>query len=120
MSNKTDAPQAITISKTPPGLVLEWKDGFRQTVPFIILRKECPCAECRGELTPLDDPSMLPVAKPLGPNAAVCRQMYKVGGYAVGLKWGDGHNAGIYSWEYLRALAEAIALEQADENAIQH
>jgi DUF971 family protein len=30
-----------------------------------------------------------------------------VGGYAVQLRWGDGHRTGIYSYPYLRRLAAA-------------
>lgn len=26
------------------------------------------------------------------------------GNYALQLHWSDGHNSGIYTWEYLRAL----------------
>ncbi len=107
--SKTKAPKAIEIAKGPPGVVFKWADGFEQKLPFITLRKECPCAMCRGEATPLDTPpEVLPVAKPLGPEAAICKDMFKIGGYALGFRWGDGHDAGIYSWEYLRALAEGI------------
>ncbi len=30
--------------------------------------------------------------------------MQQVGSYAVQLQWADGHNTGIYTWEYLLAL----------------
>jgi len=105
--NKTEAPKAIRIAKGPPGIEVEWSDGFQQKLSFIRLRKECPCAACRGERTPLE-PEVLPTARPLGPEAAICKQMFKIGGYAIGFKWGDGHDTGIYSWEYLRALAEGL------------
>jgi len=29
-----------------------------------------------------------------------------VGGYALQLTWGDGHSTGLYSYPYLRRLAE--------------
>ena len=29
-----------------------------------------------------------------------------VGGYALGLKWFDGHDSGIYSYAYLRSLCQ--------------
>jgi DUF971 family protein len=29
-----------------------------------------------------------------------------VGSYALNLTWADGHGAGIYTWEYLRTLAD--------------
>ena len=104
-----EAPIAITIAKGPPALVIEWADGFKKKLSFITLRKECPCAACRGERTPLDaSPDQLPMARPLGPEAAICKTMFKIGGYAVGFRWGDGHDTGIYSWEFLRALAEGV------------
>ncbi len=34
-----------------------------------------------------------------------------VGSYAIGFTWADGHNAGIYTWEYLRELAESDQVE---------
>jgi DUF971 family protein len=30
--------------------------------------------------------------------------MHPVGNYAVQITWGDAHDTGIYSWEYLRSL----------------
>jgi len=37
--------------------------------------------------------------------AAWCR----VGGYALQIDWGDRHNDGLYSWETLRQLGDAVA-----------
>lgn len=107
--NKSESPKSISISKDPPGIVIEWPDGLQKTLSFVTLRKECPCAACKGERTPLDaSPMQLPVSKPTSPEATICKNMFKIGGYALGFKWGDGHDSGIYSYEYLRALAEAL------------
>jgi DUF971 family protein len=38
----------------------------------------------------------------------------KVGNYAINPVWEDGHDTGIYDWEYLREIAEKRALS-ADE-----
>ena len=35
----------------------------------------------------------------------------EVGQYAVKLVWGDGHNTGLYSFAFLRALADACREE---------
>lgn len=100
-------PKKIAISKAPPGIVIEWADGLSKTLSFDFIRKTCPCALCRGESTPLDiDPLSLPVAQDLPPGATEAKDMFKVGAYAVGFRWGDGHDTGIYSFEYLRALCE--------------
>jgi DUF971 family protein len=29
-----------------------------------------------------------------------------IGKYALGFKWNDGHEAGIYSWDYLRRVCQ--------------
>ena len=40
-----------------------------------------------------------------------------VGGYAIAFTWGDGHGAGIYTWEYLRALAEDPRVQTSEAAA---
>lgn len=97
-------PQAITLSQDPKGIVIEWADGHKAAYPFSYLRKACPCAMCKGERTPLDSsPLALPVIH-LPTHAFEAKDMFKVGRYALGLRWGDGHDAGIYTWEYLRKM----------------
>jgi len=35
-----------------------------------------------------------------------------VGKYAIRFKWNDGHEAGLYSWDYLRNVCDAEAKRQ--------
>ncbi len=44
--------------------------------------------------------------KPLSPQAFQLRRIANVGGYAIQPIWGDGHASGIYSFNYLRKVAE--------------
>jgi DUF971 family protein len=44
--------------------------------------------------------------QPLGPTAFTLKQLAPVGGYAIQPVWGDGHATGIYSWEYLKRVAD--------------
>ena len=37
------------------------------------------------------------------------KRLQPVGGYAVQILWQDGHNAGLYSHEYLRSIGEKTA-----------
>jgi DUF971 family protein len=37
-----------------------------------------------------------------------------VGNYALQLTWADGHNSGIYSWEYLRELCPCVEHAQIE------
>ena len=41
------------------------------------------------------------------------RDLEQVGNYALGLTWADGHNTGIYSFRFLRALGELLEAQGA-------
>ncbi len=96
-------PKSITLSQNPKGIFIEWPDGHKGLYPFAYLRRACPCAFCKGERMPLSqEPKALPVLTNLAPEAFNAKDMYKVGRYALGFKWGDEHSSGIYTFEYLR------------------
>lgn len=98
-------PKAITLSQKPKGIVIEWEDGHKATYPFPLLRQACPCALCKGERTPLSlEPLALPVLQPMKPEAFQAKDMFKVGRYAIGFRWGDAHDTGIYTFDYLRQI----------------
>jgi ATP-binding protein involved in chromosome partitioning len=82
-------------------LTILWKDGAETHYPLFALRDACPCAVCVDELTGrkvLDAQSI-----PAGIH--ILRAEY-VGHYALRIFWSDGHSSGIYSFAYLRELAE--------------
>ncbi len=89
------------------GLEIDWADGHRSAWNFKWLRDACPCATCNDERKqeerkpgqPKKKPAeLLPMyAPPAKPASA-----HGVGRYAIQFNWLDGHNSGIYSWEYLR------------------
>ncbi len=98
-------PKSIGLSENPPGLMFEWDDGHKSAYAYAFLRKACPCAVCKGERTPFDqNPLALPAFKPMPDQAYDAKDLFKIGRYAVGLLWGDGHNTGIYTFDYLRAM----------------
>lgn len=86
-------------------LSIKWDENSESKIGLKYLRDECPCANCKGETI------LLKTYRPPKPNI-FNSEMYKiqniqtVGGYAIQLSWKDGHNTGIYSWEYLIKLAE--------------
>lgn len=98
------SPKAMKVLENPKGLLIDWDDQHQSTYPFSFLRKACPCAVCKGERTPLDtSPLALPVLKDMPPSAFEAEELFKVGRYAVGFRWKDGHDTGIYTFDYLRA-----------------
>ena len=84
-------------------LAIKWEDGKESYVALEKLRRACPCAGCKGEIDVLGNLYKNP-DQPLAPTAFVLVKMVPVGGYALQPLWADGHNTGIYSFEYLARL----------------
>jgi DUF971 family protein len=78
---------------------IDWADGHKGVYPHAVLRGYCPCAGCQGHTGEIrfhearDDQQELDDLAP-------------VGGYALSLRWFDGHDSGIYSYKYLRSLCQ--------------
>ena len=87
-------------------LAIKWEDGSESYVPLELLRRACPCAGCHGETDVLGNVYKNP-EKPLTPKAFELVKVMAVGSYAVQPVWADGHDSGIYSFEYLQRLAKA-------------
>lgn len=84
-------------------LEVEWDDNHKSIHHLYVVRKFCPCAACQKEYDSTGGNVLLPVLKP-GQNEL--REIRPVGNYALQFIWGDGHNTGIYTYEYLRRLCE--------------
>jgi len=85
-------------------LGIQWEDGTEHFLPLEQLRHGCPCASCSGEVDILGNVYKGP-DKPLPAAAFQLTRFAPVGGYAVQLFWADGHNSGIYSFDYLWRLS---------------
>jgi len=85
-------------------LAIKWADGSESFIPLEQLRRGCPCAGCRGEMDVMGNLYKGPEI-PLRPESFILRSLVRVGTYAIQPVWGDGHNSGIYSFEYLHRLA---------------
>ncbi|ACF12693.1 conserved hypothetical protein [Chloroherpeton thalassium ATCC 35110] len=97
--------QLIKLKKSgEQDLTLFWNDGVETKISFQRLRDECPCAECKGE-TVLFESTEPKKKSPETPGIYELRQVEVVGNYSIQPIWGDGHNSGLYSWEYLRKIS---------------
>jgi len=103
-------PTKVRVKKTEgTGVEIEWKDGHKSAWNFAWLRNACPCATCHEDR---ENTGRLP-GEAKGKEQTLL-QMYEapvkplevtpVGKYAIRFKWNDGHESGIYSWEYLRRV----------------
>jgi DUF971 family protein len=84
-------------------LVVVWEDGREDYLPLEMLRRNCPCAMCRGERDLLGNVYRGP-KRPLTERSFQLVSQHSVGSYALQITWADGHNDGIYSYELLRGL----------------
>ncbi len=87
-------------------LAIKWEDGTESFIPFEKLRRACPCAGCKGEVDVMGNLYKNP-DQPFAPNAFKLIRLDPIGTYAVQPVWADGHATGIYSFDYLRRVAEA-------------
>ena len=97
MDRKTPRPTDITLHQQSRMLEVTFDNGARFELPCEYLRVYSPSAEVRGH----------------GPGQEVLQAgkrdvgisaVEPVGMYAVKLVFSDGHDTGIYSWEYLYDL----------------
>lgn len=96
------------------GLRVTWQDGSIQELTSEVLRKRCPCAECRelrgdeSHAKPLTGKkrSLAIVQNTIDEELAL-EEIWGVGQYAIGIRWADGHSSGIYTFVYLRELGQS-------------
>lgn len=85
-------------------LKITWQDGHQSLYRYSQLRGKCRCAACVDEGT--GEPRILPekISEEIHPLAT-----RPVGNYGIRFDWSDGHNTGIYAFEYLRSLCSCPA-----------
>jgi DUF971 family protein len=93
------APTEITLHQKSQVLEIAFSDGKSFHLPSEFLRVYSPSAEVRGHGPGQE---VLQVGKKNVRIAAV----EPVGNYAVQLKFSDGHDTGIYSWDLLYDYGE--------------
>lgn len=100
-------PVEVLVHSKAKTLELAYNDGSRAIFPFEFLRVFSPSAEVQGHSP---EEAVLQV----GCANVGLRGVEPVGQYALRLMFDDGHETGIYSWEYFEKLAaEQSALWEA-------
>ena len=97
LRNDTPIPVSLTAHGQSRVLEIEFSDGAHFRIPFELMRISSPSAEVQGH----------------GPGQEVLQTgkrgvellgLEPVGNYAVQPSFSDGHDTGIFSWEYLYFL----------------
>lgn len=104
------SPTQITADRTNKIFRMTWPDGRSDEISFHALRSNCPCAACVEEFTGkrLLNPDSVPrTIEPLAVELA--------GNYALKIRWSDGHDTGLFTWDHLRRLCDRF--DQKDQSA---
>lgn len=97
LTAETPLPQSLTVHGGSRVLEIAFSDGARFRIPFELMRIYSPSAEVQGH----------------GPGQEVLQtgkrevqvvELEPVGNYAVKPTFSDGHDTGIFSWDYLYFL----------------
>jgi DUF971 family protein len=97
MGAATAAPTNLTLHSASRVLEVEFADGRSFRLPFEFLRVMSPSAEVRGH-----GPGQQTLQ--VGKRDVTITALQPVGHYAVQPVFSDGHQSGIYSWDYLYEL----------------
>jgi DUF971 family protein len=107
---QTPAPQAVTLHQQSKVLEIGFDNGQTFRIPFELMRVCSPSAEVQGH----------------GPGQEVLQTgkrhvdvvaLEPVGNYALQPTFSDGHDSGIFSWDYLYFLGAQADELWADYNA---
>src|SRR5450432_2588738 len=125
LDSNTIIPTEIKLHQASRLMELSFADGTRFRLPYEFLRVYSPSAEVRGH-----GPGQETLQ--VGKREVGIAEVEAVGHYAIRPKFSDGHETGIYSWDYLyelgsgqqamwdqylKRLAAAGASRDADPNA---
>ncbi|HMN92537.1 MAG TPA: DUF971 domain-containing protein [Hydrogenophaga sp.] len=110
LEKNTPTPLDITVHSASRVLEIAFSDGQTFRLPFELMRVYSPSAEVQGH----------------GPGQEVLQTgkrnvditaLEPVGNYAIQPAFSDGHQSGIYSWDYLHFLGSRQDELWADYNA---
>lgn len=81
---------------------MTFPNGLNLRIPYELLRIFSPSAEVRGH-----GPEERKLVT--GKKYVNIESLDRIGNYAIRIVFDDGHDTGIYSWDYLRELGEQQA-----------
>ena len=92
-------PKQIKLQQEQEALALTYVDGSEYSLSFELLRVLSPSAEVRGHGP--DDATLQ-----TGKRRVKITAIEPTGNYAIKIVFDDGHDSGLYSWDYLWHLCQ--------------
>ncbi|MFW5968499.1 MAG: gamma-butyrobetaine hydroxylase-like domain-containing protein [Persicimonas sp.] len=103
-------PTEIRFVEDDDTLHITFSDDEEFAYDTVILRGYCPCAHCQGHGS-----RPLKWNPPKNRSQIVIDDISQVGNYAICIAWADGHNTGVYSFEFLREMVDEERCEEMFE-----
>src|SRR5579862_6677378 len=97
MTEKAPFPKSIAAKEGQ--MAIQWSDSHHSQYRSRDLRLACRCAACVDEWTHESLVNAGAIPEQINPTA-----IEVVGQYALHFSWSDGHNTGIYTYDYLRQI----------------
>ena len=97
LTSQTPTPSSITLHGQSRVLEVSFSDGAQFRIPFELMRIYSPSAEVQGH-----GPGQEVLQT--GKREVELTALEQIGNYAVQPKFSDGHDTGIFSWDYLYFL----------------
>ena len=92
--------------KKDEALTVTWNDGAVSVYPIAYLRRMSPSADARELRERMEHDPLTVLPATAGDKGLLKAEGAElVGRYAIRVRFSDGHDTGIYSWEYLREIA---------------
>lgn len=107
MTTAAPRPNALRLRKKSRVLEVEYPDGMQYSLSWEYLRVYSPSAEVRGH-----HPSQAVLQT--GKKNIGVEEVRPVGHYAIQIVFDDGHDSGLYAWDYLHALCTEQETRWAD------
>ncbi len=109
LQNFTPTPLDLTVHSQSRVLEISYSDGANFRIPFELMRVYSPSAEVQGH-----GPGQEVLQT--GKRGVELAALDPVGNYAVQPRFSDGHESGIFSWDYLYFLGSQQEKLWADYN----
>ena len=97
LNKDTPTPEALTVHSVSRVLEIGFSDGKTFRIPFELMRVYSPSAEVQGH-----GPGQETLQT--GKREVTVVEIEPVGNYAVKPTFSDGHDTGLFTWEYLYFL----------------
>ena len=100
-------PSELRLAPAKDALTIVFDNGESHTLAAEYLRVESPSAEVQGHSP--DQKKTVP-----GKRQVTIVSLEPVGNYAVRIGFDDGHDSGLYAWDYLRKLGQDYQRKWSD------